>query len=516
MCEMFPGPRCSYDLGKKIEALHVKLLKAQKEYGAESPQYWLATERYAKALDDYDATPKGIQEIKHNSTHHPDNTELAHRLKVVETIRLLQTNAIKEVKNGRVDALATLTSSIKDFYDTAEAKSIIGSSRAAIENYRIKSLKKDADAEVNVEVVEKETYGTYIESLKKALEHKHGLPLPEKVQESLTKLEELPAPDSLNMEAYRKLPQAFDKSKTQLIQEIKNAAALQGVSPKITAEFYEAYRKQYSTQLQSLPLAERPDPPEAWVRGEFDNSGYAKDPASNFAPHDPASMYAIYRLRADDNAIPDYMKSSRTIASIDLETAGPPGREGFLPENGKIIEVGVKMYSPNGKTVGEISQLVKPETSFLKTHGTGAQHIHGIKVEDLEGKPSWKQIQPQLTAALKGKVLLAQNANFESSWLNHHLEEFNSNDIPIIDTLEMSRKYLDLPNNKLQTICEANGVAYTNGHRALHDAEATGEVYFKIRKRISKTWDTKTARRNAPPLTILPSGSRWTKPTIKP
>lgn len=515
MCEIFPGPRCSYDLGKKIEALHVKLLKAKEEHGEESPQFWLATERYAKALDDYDATPKGIQELKREVEFHPENEDNQHRLKVAETIRALQTNALREVKNGRVDALATITSSLKDFYDKEECKSIIESSREDVENYRLRGLKKNKKNEVDLSATDATEYNNYVQSLQEALEQKHGTQLPEKFQVALNKLREITPPDGVNMEAYYKLPQAFNKAKLQLVQEIKNAAALQGVHPKIAAGFYEAYRRQYNLKMRFLPIAERPDPPEAWIRGEFDQSGYAKDPSSNFAPHDPASVYAIYRLRADENAIPDYMKNSLSIASIDLETAGPPGREGFMPEYGRIIEVGVKFYSPNGKNVGEISQLIKPDTSFLQAYGTGAQHIHQIKPEDLNGKPSWNQIQPQLAASLKGKILLAQNAKFEKEWLDHHLDNFNSNDMPIIDTLEMSRKHLDLPNNKLKTICEMNGVSYTDGHRALHDAEAAGEVFFKMKKHIAKTWSTKAARRNAPALTGLPPESRWT-PKDKP
>lgn len=510
MCEIFPGPRCSYDLGKKIEALHVKLLKAKKEYGESSPQYWLASEKYAKALDDYDSTPKGIQEMEHELKHHPDNEELQQRLNLAKTTRLLQTNALKEVKSGRVETLSYITSALKDFYDKEETYSIIESSRESIENYRLRGLKRGLIKEVNLEQADEETYQQYVASLKEALEHKHGVPLPERLEQAVERLAKAPSPDKLNMEAYQKLPQAFDASRKQLVQEIKNAAALQGVPARVAAEYYEAYRQQYKLHLKNLPLAERPDPPESWVRGDFDQSGYAKDPNSNFAPHDPASMYAMYRIRSDENAIPDYMKQSLTVASVDLETAGPPGKEGMMPEYGKIIEVGVKFYSPAGKPVGEISQLVKPENSFLNAHGTGAEHIHGIKVADLKDKPAWGQIKPNLEHVLKGKILLAQNANFESKWLDHHLDNFNSKDVPIIDTLDLARKHYDLPNNQLKTICDINGVAYTNGHRALHDAEAAGEVFFKMKKHINKTWATKTARRNAPTLNYLPSGSRWT------
>jgi len=504
MCEEFPGPRCSYDANKKLVARHRRVLDAQKKYGTDSPQAQLAAAKYQNAVNEYDATPKGIQSLAEELAANPENEELTRRLKVAEATRTLQTNALKEIRNGRVENIAVITSALKSFQDKEEAVSIIESSRESAEKYKLRgnpdNIKFSAD---------EKGYVKFLDNLETSLNNKYGEGnIPPEYAEALTNLKESDAPDFVNMQAYTNLPTAFDRSRKQLISEIKNAAALQGVSPKIAAEYYEAYRKQYKDEFADLPSSERPDPPEHWIRGEFGQSGYAKDPNSNFAPHDAASAYAIYRLRADDAAIPDYMKHSRTIASIDLETAGPSGREGFEPEYGRIIEVGVKLYSPNGKEVGRMSQLIKPEQSFLDQYGTGAEHIHQISVKDLTDQPDWKSVSPQVSNTLRGKVMLAQNAPFERKWLSYHLTDF-SKEMPIIDTLDMSRKHFDLPNHQLKTICENNGVAYTNGHRAFHDAEVTGAAYFKLKKNISKMWFNNSARKKAPVLQTIPSNSRW-------
>ena len=66
----------------------------------------------------------------------------------------------------------------------------------------------------------------------------------------------------------------------------------------------------------------------------------------------------------------------------------------------------------------------------------------------------------------------------------------------------MSRRHFDLPNHKLETICGQVGVPYTDGHRATHDAEVTGQAFFKVRKVLQRSWDSKPARRNAKPITI--------------
>lgn len=503
MCEAWPGPRCSYDMSKKLETRKTKLTTMATNYGVDSPEATLALARYQYTQSEYDATPEGLKSLIEEISASPESVDLLDRLHKAQTTRALQTNALNEIKTSRVKEISTLINGITDFYDTEEITSIIESSREETERFALRRKK-------GIDFTQNETkYTQFIDSLETALKNKYGNPLPEEYAESIQELRNKRAPDAINMTAYEKLPKALERSKTQLVSEIKNAAALQGVEAKVAAEYYEAYRKQYIEQLASLPAGERPDPPESWVRGEFGQSGYSKDPNSSYAPHDPASMYAIYRLRADENAIPDYMKNARSIASIDLETAGPSGSEGFQPEYGKIIEIGIISYTPQGKRVGEYSQLIKPEDSFLNKYGTGAKHIHQIEETDLKGKPTWASVQPSISSQLKGKILLAQNASFEKKWLDYHLEGFDSKSIPVVDTMEISRKHFDLPNHQLKTICENNGVEYTDGHRAKHDAEVAGAAYFKLRRKIKQTWVSKAARSNAPALETTPTGSRW-------
>lgn len=504
MCEAWPGPRCSYDMGKKLETRKVKLAETIKAYGADSPAAALALAKYEYTQSEYDATPEGIAALEQAVKEDPTE-EATLRLRTAKNVRTLQANALAEIRNGRVENLTTVVNGLSNFYDKDEIESIIESSREDTEKFALRR-KNGIDFTANEKKYEK-----FVNDLETSLENKYGTPLPEEYQKALQDLRSTKAPDDINMTAYEKLPKALDRSRNQLISEIKNAAALQGVDAKVAAEYYEAYREQYKQEFANLPSSERPDPPESWVRGEFGQSGYAKDPNSSFAPHDPASVYAMYRMRADENAVPDYMKNSRSIASIDLETAGPTGKEGFEPEYGRIIEVGIISYNPQGKRVGTYSQLVKPEETFLNQYGTGAEHVHQISVNDLNGKPSWKNVEAAVGAELKGKILLAQNASYEKKWLNYHLDGFDSRAVPVVDTMEISRKHFDLPNHQLKTICENNGVAYTNGHRATHDAEVAGEAYFKLRKKIKQTWNAKASRSKAPAITELPKASRWNK-----
>ena len=505
MCEPWPGPRCSYDMSRKRSVRESRVIKEINKYGAESPQALLAIARLENADAEYNATPEGISKLEKGLKENPNDLTILRKLNTALDTRAMQVNASTELKNGRVANLATVVNGLTDFYDKDEVSSVIESAREETERYAIRGNTRPSFHSNEA------AYKEYLDGIETSLNNRYPDGVPEELTTSLASLRNLTAPDAVNMKSYSKLPVSLDKAKSHLVSQIHNVAALQGVEPKIAAEYYEAYRKQYKQEFAHLADKDKPDPPEHWVRGEFGQSGYAKDPTSAFAPHDAASIYAIYRLRSDENAIPDYVKSSMSIASIDLETAGPNGKEGFKPENGRIIEVGIISFSPEGKKTGTYSQLVKPEDSFLSTYGTGAENIHHISVKDLDGKPSWNRASHIVRDQLKGKILLAQNASFEKAWLNHHLDDFKSTRIPVVDTMEISRKHFDLPDHKLKTICENNGVEYTNGHRATHDAQVTGDVYFKQRKHIRKTWNSKEARSSAPALLDIPSNSRWMK-----
>lgn len=504
MCEEFPGPRCSYDMSLKVKKREQTLLRVVKENGKDSHAAFVALARLEKAQEEYRSTPKGLKELEEQVRNDPDDKEAREMFLKASTVRGMQANALKEIKSGRVSSIAVITSDLKNFHDIEETESIIESSRENAERWTLRG-----NLEKNPFPAKPLLYDKFVNSLGTALENKYGEGnVPEHLQEAVNNLKNMDPPDAVNTQAYNNLPQAFDKAKQQLIGEIKNAAALQNVDAKICAEYYEAYREQYKTMYAGLPEDERPDPPSSWVRGEFNQSGYAKDPTSSYAPHDRASMYAMFRLRTDDKAIPDYVKQSRGIASIDIETAGPAGKDGFNPVMGRIIEVGIQTYTPSGKKVDEINQLVRPEQNFLDKHGTGSVDVHGIKVQDLDGKPSWDKVSGSVLSTMSGKILLAQNASFEKKWLKHYLPDYDHN-VSVIDTLEVSRKHYDLPNHQLATICGANGVEYTDGHRALHDAEVTAKTFFSQRKNIQKMWKQKPARRNAVAVTKLLPSSRW-------
>lgn len=292
-----------------------------------------------------------------------------------------------------------------------------------------------------------------------------------------------PPGDPAVAQALRGVPKAGHKAEEHLAAQVAHVAGLVGVAPAVAEERIVALRAQYASDFAALPDDRRPAPPESWIRG-FTSKGQT----SKGCPSDPATLYAFYRAQADDHVFTAAERADATYASTDLETASPDGPSGFQPRQGHIIEVGIVVHDDTGAEVTRYEQMISPPQSALDEFGTGRVDIHQITVADLVGKPGWAECAADVRAALGNHILLAQGARFERSWLGHHLPVAGhewDRDCVGVDTLTIAQQhYPDLERHRLGYICEALGVPYTNGHRAMHDAEAAARAFFAMRSAI--------------------------------
>lgn len=178
--------------------------------------------------------------------------------------------------------------------------------------------------------------------------------------------------------------------------------------------------------------------------------------------------------------------ATRTMntVSIDLETTT------ISPETGRIIEIGMTERDPGGKVVQTFEALLGVPDEILDIRGTGAEDVHKITREDVRGQLPFEHpaMQARIRELLEGRVLLAQNADFEYRWLTQNLDGFVEMDVPVVDTMKLAKMFVpDTVNNKLETIAGRFGVPYTNGHRALHDAEVTADVYMPLIEHIHRS-----------------------------
>lgn len=497
MCYPLPYPRCS-------NHTRIALQKAQAEFDKvvasgideKSIEYATAKTNLSVAKSAYRTTPEAIEamekELENEDLDDKQKKDLARTILRSKLKRQAQMNALHEYESGRLEAMSVLIAADSSRFDKEEMKNIL-------ENHtQVVAASKFANKNADFSPISQEEHDAYIASL----EEKGNLS--EEEQNAIATLKASKPFDRNTYEAYQKADEAIEKAEVAVTLEQTRIGGLHNVDAITARNYYEAYRKQYKEEYANLPADERPDPPRNWLKNDMKNLAPMGQKEYKYLPGDSASNYAAFRLRADENSIPAEKKQPRVYASIDLETAGPEGSAGFKPENGHIIEVGIVKYNEQGKEIGRYSQLMKPDDAFLAEHGTGAEHIHHISKEDLNGQPSWNEVSNQVGKELDNTVLVAQNAYFEQGWLNHHLPNFKHQTGvgSVVDTLDIGRRHFDLPNYRLETICNMVGVPYTNGHRATHDAEVAGEALFKMKSTLQKQWNSKAARRNAKSISI--------------
>lgn len=329
MCEKWPGPRCN-DKCKNRDIKKALLQQVAKVHSTESFEYKNAVAELLASQETYDTTPRGIAELTETlKTNKITSSIIPARLIKGKTTRLLQTEALKEIENNRVSSIANIISTLYPVFSQEETETIIAAARENREKAVIKNLSFNIFKTQNYSVdninktiedaleTSGESYYEYVEKIKNTIHQTYGFNIPEHVQQSLTVLDELMPPNKVSLHAYRSIGHALEKSKQQLNDEFHKISAIQDASPKTVAEYFDAYRQQYKEKYANLPAEQQPNPPKDWIEGDLPRNGLTKNEETFFIPRDPSTLYAIYKLRTDLNAIPDYLKQSTKIAAID-------------------------------------------------------------------------------------------------------------------------------------------------------------------------------------------------------
>lgn len=456
MCEPWPGPRCN-DKTKDRDVKLVQLKEIAKTQEPESLEYINALNHLIAAQQIYDTTPKGIAELQKefNKTHKTFNPALISRVIRARITRNFQIEALKEIQTGRVYAVSLIASLYEKIYGQQEIETIIACAREAIEESAIKKAIRIGnlkDVSMNEERLEQivaqpnksaeKEYETFLENIYLALNKKYVNRIPKTITEKYNLLKSLPAPTIINMRVYSSLGNAIEYSKAQLAQEIGYIAAVQDTSPEIVSEYYDHYREQYLTNYINLPLDKQPMPPRAWIEGTLFDNGIAKHSNSAFIPRDPASLYAIYRLRIDLNAIPDHLKKSSKIIAIY------PKNDGYI----------AKHITRTGKQIG---QEIHSDINSLKSLLEKSEENSVMLIFD----------EPQIMFKehiIKGKI---------------------------ISIYDFAAKHFDLPQKTLNVITET-----------LNVKEDPIAIYNAMRKKMLKTWSSKPLRNNIPKISFNPTG----------
>ena len=154
---------------------------------------------------------------------------------------------------------------------------------------------------------------------------------------------------------------------------------------------------------------------------------------------------------------------------VDLETTGGS------PVDDAITEIGAVRFH-GLERIGSFQTLVDPERPIPPY----IAHLTGIDDRVVAGAPALPQILPSFLEFARGAVIVAHNASFDVGFLNANLLRLDYEVLPTpaICTAKLARRLVwpDVPNVKLQTLATYFRTRTKPIHRALEDAEATGEV----------------------------------------
>jgi DNA polymerase-3 subunit epsilon len=154
---------------------------------------------------------------------------------------------------------------------------------------------------------------------------------------------------------------------------------------------------------------------------------------------------------------------------VDLETTGGSPVDDAITEIGAVRFEGVER-------VGSFQTLVDPERPIPPA----ITHLTGISDRSVAGAPSLAMVMPSFLEFARGAVIVAHNASFDVGFLNANLLrlEYPTLPAPAVCTAKLARRLVwpEVPNVRLRTLANYFRTRVRPNHRALQDAEATGEV----------------------------------------
>ena len=130
----------------------------------------------------------------------------------------------------------------------------------------------------------------------------------------------------------------------------------------------------------------------------------------------------------------------------------------------------------DGQIVDELYSLIKPSTPFSAFN----TQIHGITAAQVKNAPNFAELWPHIKNFFTPyQLVVAHNAPFDCSVLNKTLAEYNiaTPSFLVLDTVKTSKQfYQDLPNHKLNTVCDSLNIDLKNHHNSLADSHSCAQI----------------------------------------
>jgi DNA polymerase-3 subunit epsilon len=163
---------------------------------------------------------------------------------------------------------------------------------------------------------------------------------------------------------------------------------------------------------------------------------------------------------------------------LDTETTGLDPAQGH-----RIIEVAAVEVVNRRFTGNRYHSYLNPDRDI----DAGAQAVHGISIERLQGEPHFADIAREFLDFIAGAELVIHNAPFDIGFLNRELGLLELGTVGevcdnIVDTLKMAKDLHPGQRNNLDALCKRYFVDNSNRtlHGALLDAELLADVYMAM------------------------------------
>ncbi|MBR3179194.1 MAG: PolC-type DNA polymerase III [Clostridia bacterium] len=163
---------------------------------------------------------------------------------------------------------------------------------------------------------------------------------------------------------------------------------------------------------------------------------------------------------------------------FDIETTG------LKSEHNEIIEIGAVRVE-EGKVTSRFHSFIDDGLTIPKS----ITDLTGITEEMIQGAPTTREVLEQFRKYADGTTLVAHNASFDVGFITHHGARFGITfPMPYADTLMLSRYLLhdELPNHKLDTICDWFKVDMGSHHRADDDANSCAMILLEFMRMLKE------------------------------
>jgi len=166
---------------------------------------------------------------------------------------------------------------------------------------------------------------------------------------------------------------------------------------------------------------------------------------------------------------------------LDTETTGLEPGEGH-----RIIEIGCVELVNRRPTGRHFHEYLNPERDI----DAEALKVHGIKLQDLLGKPRFRDVRERLIEFIGGAELVIHNAPFDVAFLDAEFAQCAAGGdcttvraiCKVLDTLALAREMHPGQRNGLDALCKRYFI--DNSHRTLHgallDARILADVYLAM------------------------------------